>query len=84
MPEEDLYGPSFYDARPWIVFNDFTISYIRQEEALGFAGNWKVSLVMFIMIPTHSCPVESRSPQSSILNVRMRVAAWTMAHCQWR
>ena len=26
----------------WVLFNDFTVAYISEDEALTFAGNWKV------------------------------------------
>ncbi|KAF7970658.1 hypothetical protein HWV62_23300 [Athelia sp. TMB] len=33
---------------PWFVFNDFVVRNVSEEDALSFAGNWKVPAVLYL------------------------------------
>lgn len=32
------------DENEWVVFNDFAVTNVTEDEALSFAGSWKVSV----------------------------------------
>lgn len=41
VPEED--DDIMYRDNPWVLFNDFTVCNLSEDQALTFVGNWKVS-----------------------------------------
>lgn len=45
VPEED--DDEIYRDNPWVLFNDFTVCNISEEQALSFVGNWKVSSKLY-------------------------------------
>ena len=32
---------------PWMVFNDFVVTSVSEQEALGFSGTWKVPCILY-------------------------------------